>query len=73
MSDNVVSLDEYRSPFRTAHAFGVEDIIDQIVAGLRSSCTYAGASTIPEFRDRAVVGVQSTAGYDEGRPQGVSW
>jgi IMP dehydrogenase len=51
----------------------VEDIIDQIVAGLRSSCTYAGASTIPEFRDRAVVGVQSTAGYDEGRPQGVSW
>ncbi len=25
---------------------GVEDIIDQIVAGLRSSCTYAGAATI---------------------------
>ncbi len=51
----------------------VEDIIDQIVAGLRSSCTYAGASTIPEFHDRAIVGVQSTAGYDEGRPLGVSW
>lgn len=51
----------------------VEDIIDQIVAGLRSSCTYAGAATIPEFHDRAVVGVQSSAGYDEGRPLGVSW
>jgi IMP dehydrogenase len=51
----------------------VEDIIDQIVAGLRSSCTYAGAATIPEFERRAVVGVQSTAGYDEGRPLGVSW
>jgi IMP dehydrogenase len=51
----------------------VEDIIDQIVAGLRSSCTYAGAATIPEFHERAVVGVQSTAGYDEGRPLGVSW
>ena len=51
----------------------VEDIIDQIVAGLRSSCTYAGAATIAEFQERAVVGVQSTAGYDEGRPQGVSW
>ncbi len=51
----------------------VEDIIDQIVAGLRSACTYAGASTIDEFRERAVVGVQSTAGYDEGRPLGVSW
>jgi len=51
----------------------VEDIIDQIVAGLRSSCTYAGADSIPAFQDRAVVGVQSTAGYDEGRPLGVSW
>ncbi len=51
----------------------VEDIIDQIVAGLRSSCTYAGASTIPEFHERAVVGVQSSAGYEEGRPLGVSW
>ena len=51
----------------------VEDIIDQIVAGLRSSCTYAGASNIVEFQERAVVGVQSAAGYEEGRPLGVSW
>jgi IMP dehydrogenase len=51
----------------------VEDIIDQIVAGLRSSCTYAGAATITEFHERAVVGVQSSAGYEEGRPLGVSW
>ena len=52
---------------------GVEDIIDQIVAGLRSSCTYAGAADIDQFRERAVVGVQSSAGYDEGRPLGTSW
>ena len=52
---------------------GVEDIVDQIVAGVRSACTYAGASTIGEFHDRAVVGIQSAAGYDEGRPQGTSW
>jgi IMP dehydrogenase len=51
----------------------VEDIIDEIVAGLRSACTYAGAATVPAFQERAVVGVQSSAGYDEGRPQGVSW
>jgi IMP dehydrogenase len=51
----------------------VEDIIDQIVAGLRSACTYAGARTVAELQERAVVGVQSTAGYDEGRPQGMSW
>src|SRR4249920_1767342 len=52
---------------------GVEDIIDEIVAGVRSACTYAGAATISEFHDRAVVGVQSAAGYSEGQPQGTSW
>jgi IMP dehydrogenase len=52
---------------------GVEDILDQIVAGVRSSCTYAGASTVDDFHNRAVVGVQSSAGYDEGRPLGTSW
>jgi IMP dehydrogenase len=52
---------------------GVEDILDQIVAGVRSSCTYAGAASIPEFHERAVVGVQGNAGYDEGRPLGTSW
>jgi IMP dehydrogenase len=51
----------------------VEDIIDQIVAGLRSACTYAGASSLPEFHERAVVGVQGAAGYDEGQPLGISW
>jgi len=52
---------------------GVEDIIDQIVAGLRSACTYSGAATIEQLSERAVVGVQSAAGYDEGRPLGTSW
>jgi len=52
---------------------GVEDIIDQIVAGVRSAFTYAGAASTSEFRERAVVGVQSAAGYDEGRPVGTSW
>jgi len=52
---------------------GVEDIIDEIVAGVRSACTYAGAATIAEFHQRAVVGVQSAAGYSEGMPLGTSW
>lgn len=51
----------------------VEDIIDRIVAGVRSACTYAGAVTIDEFHERAVVGVQSGAGYAEGRPLDTSW
>ncbi len=48
---------------------GVEDVLDTIVAGLRSACTYAGARTLAEFRERAVVGVQSAAGYAEGQPR----
>lgn len=52
---------------------GVEDLLDEIIAGLRSSCTYAGASTLEEFAQRAVVGIQSSAGYSEGRPLHTSW
>ena len=52
---------------------GVEDLVDQITAGVRSSFTYAGARTIAEFAERAVVGLQSSAGYDEGRPLHASW
>ena len=51
----------------------VEDLIDSITAGVRSSATYAGARTLQEFHDRAVVGIQSVAGYDEGRPLHASW
>lgn len=52
---------------------GVEDLIDQITAGLRSSCTYAGARSLAEFADLAVAGVQSAAGYQEGRPLPKGW
>ncbi|SOD61217.1 IMP dehydrogenase [Streptomyces zhaozhouensis] len=52
---------------------GVEDLIDSIVAGVRSSFTYAGAGDLAEFGERAVVGVQSAAGYAEGKPLHASW
>ena len=52
---------------------GVEDLIDEICSGLRSACTYAGAATLAELHDRAVVGVQSAAGFHEGRPLATSW
>ncbi len=55
------------------HRPGVEDIIDQIVAGVRSACTYTGASTIDDLHEKATVGVQSASGYDEGRPIDTSW
>jgi len=52
---------------------GVEDILDAIVAGVRSACTYAGAANLAEFHERAVVGVQSGSGYAEGKPLERSW
>ncbi|MEV5576107.1 GuaB1 family IMP dehydrogenase-related protein [Spirillospora sp. NPDC052269] len=52
---------------------GVEDLVDSIIAGLRSSCTYAGARTLEEFHENAVVGVQSSSGYAEGMPLATSW
>ena len=51
----------------------VEDILDQIVAGVRSSCTYAGANNTVEFRKNAIIGIQSASGYEEGRPRDTSW
>ena len=52
---------------------GVEDLVDMITAGLRSSMSYAGAADLDEFRGRAVAGIQSAAGYEEGRPVPQSW
>jgi len=52
---------------------GVEDLVDEIISGVRSSCTYAGAKDLIEFSDKAVIGIQSAAGYAEGRPLHTSW
>ncbi len=52
---------------------GVEDLVDQIVAGVRSSFTYAGAASVAEFAEKATVGIQSSSGYEEGRPLPTSW
>jgi IMP dehydrogenase len=52
---------------------GVEDLIDQICAGVRSACTYAGARSLAEFGERATIGFQSAAGFHEGRPLPAGW
>ncbi len=51
----------------------VEDLLDTTTAGVRSACTYAGAATLAQFSERAVVGLQSQAGFAEGRPLHASW
>jgi IMP dehydrogenase len=52
---------------------GVEDLIDHIAAGVRSTCTYVGASTLAGLHERAVIGIQSSAGFDEGHPLPLGW
>jgi IMP dehydrogenase len=52
---------------------GVEDLLDEICSGVRSACTYAGATDLESFHERAVLGVQSAAGFAEGRPLPTGW
>ncbi|MEI7717552.1 MAG: IMP dehydrogenase, partial [Mycobacterium sp.] len=52
---------------------GVEDLIDHITSGVRSTCTYVGASSLAELHERAVIGMQSGAGFAEGHPLPLGW
>jgi IMP dehydrogenase len=52
---------------------GVEDLLDHITSGVRSTCTYVGAATIAELHEKVVLGVQSAAGYAEGHPLPTGW
>lgn len=52
---------------------GVEDLLDHITSGVRSTCTYVGATTIGELFEQVVLGVQSTAGFAEGHPLPTGW
>jgi IMP dehydrogenase len=67
--EGISSARMYLDPLRP----GVEDLVDMIVAGVRSACTYAGARDLPSFAAQAVVGVQSASGYTEGMPVPTSW
>ena len=68
-AEGISSSKIYLDPLRPS----VEDLLDMITSGVRSSLTYAGATTLAEFRDRALVGIQSAAGYEEGKALPVSW
>lgn len=68
-AEGISSSKIYLDPLRP----GVEDLLDMITSGVRSSFTYAGASSVPEFHERALVGLQSAAGYEEGKALPVSW
>lgn len=68
-AEGISSSRIYLDPLRP----GLEDLLDMITSGVRSSFTYAGAATVAQFHDRARVGLQSAAGYEEGKALPVSW
>ncbi|WP_194765464.1 GuaB1 family IMP dehydrogenase-related protein [Microbacterium sp. UFMG61] len=68
-AEGISSSKIYLDPLRP----GLEDLLDMITSGVRSSFTYAGAASVPDFHDRALVGLQSAAGYEEGKALPVSW
>jgi IMP dehydrogenase len=68
-AEGISSSRIYLDPLRPS----VEDLLDMITTGLRSSFAYAGARTLKQFHDRALVGIQSAAGYEEGKALPVSW
>ena len=68
-AEGISSSRIYLDPLRPS----VEDLLDMITAGLRSSFTYAGAEDLAAFHERATVGIQSAAGYEEGKALPVSW
>jgi IMP dehydrogenase len=59
----------YLDPLRPS----IEDLLDMITSGVRSSCTYTGARNLAQFHERALVGIQSAAGYEEGKALPVGW
>ena len=68
-AEGISSSRIYLDPLRPS----IEDLLDMITSGVRSSLTYAGASNLAEFHEQALVGIQSAAGYEEGKALPVSW
>jgi IMP dehydrogenase len=43
----------------------------EIITGVQSAFTYAGATSCDELHGKAVIGVQTAAGFGEGKPHGA--
>jgi IMP dehydrogenase len=68
-AEGISSSRIYLDPLRPS----LEDLLDMITSGVRSSFTYAGATNLEEFQERALVGLQSASGYEEGKALPVGW
>lgn len=46
-------------------------LLVEMITGVQSACSYAGAASLEELHDKAVIGVQTLSGYSEGKPHGA--
>ena len=46
-------------------------LLVEMITGVQSACTYAGATTLEELHEKSVIGVQTLSGYSEGKPHGA--
>jgi IMP dehydrogenase len=67
--EGISSSRMYLDPLRP----GVEDLIDEIIAGVQARGPTRARSASPGLHEVAVVGTQSAAGCPEGMPLPTSW
>ncbi|EYF04915.1 GuaB1 family IMP dehydrogenase-related protein [Chondromyces apiculatus] len=49
----------------------VGGLLIEMITGVQSACTYAGAASLEALHDKALIGVQTLSGYSEGTPHGA--
>jgi len=84
VSDRTAALDPFerakkgffREGISTSRVYireGMESVgavLVDVITGVQSAFTYAGATTVPAFHEKAVIGVQTAGGFTEGKPRG---
>lgn len=72
MKDNGVESGEFRSAegvsIEVSMKGPVENVIDELMGGLRSAMTYAGAKDIEEFQKKSIFCIVSPAAREESKP-----
>ncbi len=63
-----IALDNVHKNSPLKFKTSIINVVVRYLTGLRSSCTYSNAGSIEEYQYKAIIGVQSPAGYNEGNP-----
>ncbi len=56
--------------YKVPYVGSVENIVNDLECGIRSSMSYVGAKDLKEFRSKIIFGLQTENGYKEGQARG---